>query len=115
MTRERWTIVIEPLPSVVPASARMRQLLKHALRSLRLKCIRVEDAGESEATHADQSSTAPGDSTSTTGAERSQQAAMDPALSAVPGLVPRRAPAVPTVPARAIQGRASQAQAVRAP
>jgi hypothetical protein len=43
-TREQIHLVFEPLPSEVPASARVRQLLKHALRTLRLKCVSFEPA-----------------------------------------------------------------------
>jgi hypothetical protein len=39
--RERWNIVLEPLPDEVPAAARLRSFLKRALRSFRLRCVSV--------------------------------------------------------------------------
>jgi hypothetical protein len=39
--RERITLVFEPLPCEAPAAVRIRHLLKYALRSQRLKCVRI--------------------------------------------------------------------------
>jgi hypothetical protein len=39
--RERITLVFEPLPCEAPPAVRIRRLLKYALRSQRLKCVRI--------------------------------------------------------------------------
>ncbi len=38
-----YTLVFRPLPSDVPAILRVRRLLKHALRSLDLRCVSASD------------------------------------------------------------------------
>jgi hypothetical protein len=40
---ERWGLILQPLPSDTPSEIRVRRLLKIALRSLRLKCLKVVD------------------------------------------------------------------------
>jgi hypothetical protein len=35
-------LTLQPLPHALPASVRVRQLLKLALRSLGLRCVRIE-------------------------------------------------------------------------
>ena len=42
MNPDRWTLTFEPLPHDVPATVRIRHLLKYALRTLRLKCVSVD-------------------------------------------------------------------------
>jgi hypothetical protein len=42
--RERFTLILEPLPDDVPAEIRLRRPLKHLLRACRLRCVRVDDA-----------------------------------------------------------------------
>ena len=40
--RPKYSLVVEALPSDVPAVVRLRRLLKYALRSCRLRCRRIE-------------------------------------------------------------------------
>jgi hypothetical protein len=43
MTDDTYTLTFRPLPDEAPAAIRVRRLLKHALRALRLKCVRIVD------------------------------------------------------------------------
>jgi hypothetical protein len=40
---DTYTLTFRPLPDEAPAAIRVRRLLKHALRALRLKCVRIVD------------------------------------------------------------------------
>jgi hypothetical protein len=42
MAGERFVLTFEAAPADVPACVRIRRLLKHAGRVLRLRCVRVE-------------------------------------------------------------------------
>src|SRR5262249_8184269 len=42
--RPTWLLTIEALPADTPAIIRLRALLKHAGRALRLRCIKVVEA-----------------------------------------------------------------------
>jgi hypothetical protein len=44
--RERWTFIIEPLPSGVPTVHRVRSALKMLLRVFRLRCVAVVEVPE---------------------------------------------------------------------
>jgi hypothetical protein len=45
-----WRLVFRPLPDDVPVPVRIRHLLKIALRSLRLKCVKLEPTPKNEPT-----------------------------------------------------------------
>ncbi len=44
--RERFTITVESMPSSIPAIARLRRLLKFALRSCGLRCVQISQNTE---------------------------------------------------------------------
>jgi hypothetical protein len=44
--RERFSVDFEVLPSGVPAPARLKALLKRALRDWKFRCLAVRDAPE---------------------------------------------------------------------
>lgn len=46
MSRDRWTIVIEPLPCDVPAVNRVRSALKILLRRFGLRCVALQESEE---------------------------------------------------------------------
>jgi hypothetical protein len=60
---EHYHVTFRPLPGASPAPHRLRQLLKHALRALRLKAVKVElvpPAGGQEAPAAAEAGSKPG-------------------------------------------------------
>ena len=38
---ERWVLTFRPLADAIPSELRIRRLLKFALRSLKLRCVRL--------------------------------------------------------------------------
>ena len=46
--RERFVITLEALPDGVPAEVRLRRLLKHALRALKLRCVGLREGPTEE-------------------------------------------------------------------
>jgi hypothetical protein len=56
-TEDLVKLTFRPLADDVPVAIRLRQLLKHALRALRLRCVCVEDVDSPKAGAAGQSGT----------------------------------------------------------
>jgi hypothetical protein len=52
--RERFVMTFEALPDATPTAARVKALLKRALRSFRLRCLSVAPTPQSHARDPDQ-------------------------------------------------------------